>query len=134
MILVLAHGTFDILHPGHIKHLQAAKNLGDRLVVSLSSDKRVSEIKPGRPVFSERERRDQLLSLRCVDDVWVNDGQSGAEAIHYWKPSIFVRGIDYKTRGVDQREIDACLWIGCKLRFTDTEKLSSSDYVEMVNV
>jgi len=70
--VVLAHGCFDRLHPGHIKHLQEARKLGDRLGVSVTDDKFVRK-GPGRPVFTTEQRVESLQALECVDEVIVSN-------------------------------------------------------------
>ncbi len=133
MIIVLAHGCFDILHPGHHRYLEAARAMGDKLIVSCSSDEHIRKIKPApRPIQCEADRQYQLRNLRFVDEVFITYDDSGASAIRGFRPHIFVRGIDYRDRGIDAREKQACLDVGCDIRFSDTEKLSSSDYVKHV--
>ena len=66
--IVLCHGVFDILHIGHKRHLDAAKNEGDILIVSLTMDRHVNK-GPGRPIFSEKLRAEMVASLACVDFV-----------------------------------------------------------------
>ena len=67
---ILCHGVFDMLHPGHIIHLQKAKSLADILIVSITADKFVNK-GPGRPVFSEIERARVLSALKIVDFVLI---------------------------------------------------------------
>lgn len=130
MKIVLAHGCFDVLHIGHHRYLKAAKAMGDKLIVSCSCDDEIRRIKPPpRPVQNENDRVEQLQDLKFVDEVYLCRTDSGADAIRKFKPDIFVRGIDYKERGLDARELKACSEIGCEIRFTDTEKYSSGDYI-----
>jgi len=131
MKVVLAHGCFDILHPGHHRYLEAAKAMGDKLIVSVSADEYVKKIKPPpRPIQNEHDRAYQLRNLRFVDQVFICYDDSGAAAIRLFKPDIFVRGIDYRESGIDEREAEVCREIGCEIRFTDTPKQSSGDYVK----
>lgn len=130
MIRVLAHGCFDILHQGHHMYLEAARAMGDRLIVSVSADEYVRKIKPHpRPFQSETHRAYQLRNLRFVDEVFICYDDSGAMAIRGFRPDIFVRGIDYRDTGIDEREAKACREVGCQIRFTETPKFSSGDYV-----
>lgn len=130
MTLVLAHGCFDILHPGHHRYLEAARAMGDKLIVSCSADEYIRKIKPPpRPVQNEVDRAYQLRNLRFVDEVFISYDASGALAIRGFRPNIFVRGIDYRSTGIDEREAQACKDVGCEIRFTDTAKLSSGDFV-----
>ena len=70
--VVQAHGTFDLLHVGHVRHLEAARDLGDILVVTLTADRFVNK-GPGRPVFGEALRAEMLATLQHVDWVGIND-------------------------------------------------------------
>src|SRR5579884_2714020 len=73
--LVVATGVFDLLHVGHLRFLQAARRLGDRLVVGVESDEHVLRWKgPGRPILSQEDRCELLAALRCVDEVFVIAG------------------------------------------------------------
>lgn len=122
-VLVLCHGVFDVLHVGHVRHLRAAKSMGDRLVVSITADdyctKRV-------PVFNQELRREMLFALRYVDEVWISSCKTAVGSLRYWKPDIFCKGIDYKETSIIREEELACLELGVKLRFTETEKFASS--------
>src|SRR5438045_1855969 len=73
--LVLCNGTFDLMHMGHIRHLQRAREEGDVLMVTLTGDAYVNK-GPGRPVFSEDLRAETLAALACVDFVAVNHEQA----------------------------------------------------------
>lgn len=127
MNTVLAHGCFDLLHLGHIKHLQQARALGDRLVVSVTGDEHVNK-GIGRPHFTAEQRADALRALACVDQVIVNAAPDAIPVIAQIKPAIYVKGVDYKDNdgpGLDgeRRAVEAN---GGRLVFTDTEKFSSS--------
>src|SRR3990167_11073056 len=69
--IVLCHGVFDLVHPGHIRHFQAAKALGDVLVVTVTADEYVNK-GPGRPVFIQGLRAESIAALGCVDYVAIN--------------------------------------------------------------
>jgi len=128
MRLVLAHGCFDILHIGHVMHLEAAKELGDRLIVTISLDEHIK--KPGRPVFNHHLRKHMLLSLRAVDEVYLSPHEGAAWSIIHFKPSIYVKGCDYKSSGLSRDEYGACKKVGAEIIYTETPKYASSDYVE----
>jgi len=98
--MVHAHGVFDLLHCGHIRHLQEAKKLGGNLVVTVTSDRFVNA-GPGRPLFTARERAEKLAALGCVDYVAVNDAPNAVEAIEAIKPAIYVEGRDYENEIAD---------------------------------
>ncbi|MCA8921014.1 MAG: adenylyltransferase/cytidyltransferase family protein [Planctomycetes bacterium] len=104
--LVHCHGTFDLLHPGHIKHLQEAKTHGDVLVVTLTSAPFVNK-GPGRPVFSDEQRAYQLAHLSIVDYVVVIPHPYAVEAIDAVRPHVYCKGTEYATPKDDtDRRID----------------------------
>src|SRR5437667_5047117 len=90
--IVHCHGVFDLLHIGHIKHLEAARKLGDLLVVTLTPDRFVNK-GPHRPAFPERLRAEALASLACVDFVAINEWPTAVETIGKLRPSFFVKGV-----------------------------------------
>ena len=99
MKLVMACGCFDLLHAGHIRHLMAARALGDELLVVVTSDRQVSiEKGPGRPVLSADERVAILWQLRCVDRVAVNRWPDAVNAIRECCPMYYVKGKEYEGR------------------------------------
>lgn len=126
-IVVLAHGCFDVLHLGHIRHLQEARALGDRLIVSITADPHVNK-GPGRPQFNAQQRREQLLALDCVDEVVVSIEPTAIDSIRAVRPAIYVKGADYA--GSDDRalaeERAAVEGTGGRIHFTTAEKWSSS--------
>src|SRR5437867_8874905 len=83
--VIHCHGVFDLLHIGHIKHLEAARKLGDILVVTITPDRFVNK-GPHRPAFPERLRAEALASLACVDYVAVNEWPTAVETIRTLKP------------------------------------------------
>lgn len=125
MITVLAHGCFDILHVGHVLHLQQASKLGDCLVVSITAGRHIT--KEGRPVFSDDERARMLWALRCVDRVYICDEPTGVTAIKDIRPDLYVKGVDYEARGVNSAERQACVEVGAKIVYTQTQKYSSRE-------
>lgn len=92
--LVLCHGTFDVVHPGHLEHLRQAKAQGDILVVSITADAFVNK-GPGRPVFDEQKRADFLASLDMVDYVYINHARDPRPVIEALKPDVLCKGSDY---------------------------------------
>jgi rfaE bifunctional protein nucleotidyltransferase chain/domain len=126
---VLAHGCFDLLHLGHIRHLQEARALGDRLVVSVTADEYVSK-GLGRPRFTVSERVEALRALSCVDDVVINHHANAVPMIEALKPAVYVKGLDYKEAAGCDPAFDAesaavCAYGGCAV-ITTSAKLSSS--------
>ena len=95
-IVVQAHGTFDLLHLGHVRHLEAARKLGDVLVVTVTADRFVNK-GPGRPVFNGELRAEMLATLEYVDWVAINDAPDAVNAIEKVRPSIYIKGQDYQN-------------------------------------
>ena len=128
--VVHCHGVFDLLHIGHLKHLQSARKLGDFLVVSVTPDRFVNK-GPGRPEFTEKLRAEALEAVECVGLVCVNDWPTAVEVIGMLKPDIFVKGSEYRAAGedvtggitVEQSAIEAVLG---QLEFTDAVAFSAS--------
>src|SRR5258707_5450577 len=94
--VVQAHGTFDLLHLGHVRHLEAARRQGDILVVTVTADRFVNK-GPGRPVFNAELRAEMLATLEYVDWVAINDAPDAVSAIEVIRPSIYIKGQDYQN-------------------------------------
>jgi len=95
-IVVWTNGCFDLLHPGHVRSLQAAKRLGDILIVGLNSDASVRQLKgPGRPILSEAERVEVISALDCVDYVMVFPELRPDAALLRLKPDVHCKGSEY---------------------------------------
>lgn len=98
--IVFTNGTFDVLHVGHVRYLEAARDLGDILVVGLNSDSSVRGYKgPGRPVVPQDERAEIISALRCVDYVTIFDEPTATHLIEALQPEIYVKGGDYTGAG-----------------------------------
>jgi D-beta-D-heptose 7-phosphate kinase/D-beta-D-heptose 1-phosphate adenosyltransferase len=94
--VVATGGCFDLLHAGHVRTLEAARALGDCLIVVLNSDASVHRLKgDGRPIMAEQDRVDLLLALECVDAVLVFEEDTPAEAVRRIGPDLWVKGGDY---------------------------------------
>lgn len=94
--IVLTNGCFDILHPGHIRYMQQAKALGDRLIILVNSDASVKRLKgPERPVNDLQYRMEMLAALECVDWVLPFEGDTPKDEIDYLLPDILAKGGDY---------------------------------------
>jgi rfaE bifunctional protein nucleotidyltransferase chain/domain len=94
--LVFTNGCFDILHVGHIRYLNAARDLGDALVVGINSDRSVREIKgESRPIVPEFERAEVLAALACVDFVCIFDDPTPKQVIDAIIPDVLVKGADW---------------------------------------
>ncbi|MEH0939139.1 PfkB family carbohydrate kinase [Micromonospora psammae] len=101
--VVATGGCFDLLHAGHVATLQAARQLGDCLIVCLNSDASVAGLKgPDRPVVSQGDRSRLLAALGCVDAVLVFDEPTPHAALSWLRPDIWVKGGDYATGGGDE--------------------------------
>jgi rfaE bifunctional protein nucleotidyltransferase chain/domain len=94
--IVLCHGTFDLLHIGHIRHLQRAREEGDILITTVTGDAYVNK-GPGRPVFPEILRSENLAALSCVDYVGINQSIEATNIISLIKPNFYVKGKEYKN-------------------------------------
>ncbi len=103
--VVFTNGCFDLLHPGHIKLLEAARALGDVLVVGINSDASVRTLKgPGRPVIPENERAEILANLECVDAVVIFDELTPQKTVAALLPDILVKGGDWPSNQIVGRE------------------------------
>ena len=128
--VVLCHGVFDLLHVGHIKHLKKAKGLGNKLVVTITSDRYVNK-GPNRPVFNQNLRCESIATLEPVDYVAINDGPTAINPIKIVKPNIYCKGKDYKNLNDDitgeiKNEIKELKKINGKIFFTEELTFSSS--------
>ena len=131
--IVHCHGVYDLIHIGHIKHLQAARKLGDVLVVTLTQDQHVNK-GPSRPAFTARLRAEALAALQCVDFVAVNRWPTAVETIQILKPRIYVKGHVDGTGKRDHSdaislEEQAIKSVGGELVLTHEETYSSSTLI-----
>ena len=103
--IVFTNGVFDILHPGHLRYLQAARRHGDLLIVGLNSDASVRRNKgPERPITPQAERAEILLGLSSVDAVVVFDEDTPAEIIDAVQPDVLVKGADWAADRIVGRD------------------------------
>lgn len=103
--IVITNGVFDLLHPGHVRYLQAARAQGDVLLVAINSDRSVSAIKgPTRPLTPEAERGEILDALACVDAVVVFDEDTPAEIVAAVQPDVLVKGADWPADKIVGRD------------------------------
>ncbi len=129
--VVLCHGTFDLMHTGHIRYLQRARQEGDVLLVTVTGDAYVNK-GPGRPVFNEQLRVENLAALACVDFVAINHAVSAVEALHQVRPNIYAKGSEYRSHGDDvtgniSLEQKAVEEHGGQVFYTDEITFSSSN-------
>lgn len=127
--VVLCHGCFDLMHPGHIKYFQAAKRMGDVLAVTITPDRYVDK-GPGRPVFNENLRAESIAALECVDYVAINKWPTAEETLRLLRPNIYVKGQEFQNledkTGKIQKEYKVIQEIGAELRFTNEIVFSST--------
>ena len=96
--VVFTNGCFDLLHPGHVTYLEAARALGEVLVVGLNSDASVRRLKgAARPILSQDERATVLAALRSVDFVVIFDEETPAKLIDAILPDVLVKGGDWRV-------------------------------------
>jgi D-glycero-beta-D-manno-heptose 1-phosphate adenylyltransferase len=104
--VVFTNGVFDLLHVGHLRYLQRARELGDALIVGLNSDRSVRANKgPSRPVTPEAERAEILEALACVDGVVVFDQETPHDLIAALQPDLLVKGADWAEDAIVGRDI-----------------------------
>jgi len=128
--VALCHGAFDLLHPGHIRHLEAAKKLADVLVVTLTEDRFIRK-GPGRPAFNERLRAESVGALAAVDHVALCPSRTAIEAIQRLRPDYYVKGQDYRdgskdVTGAIEEEVRAVRDLGGEFVCTDELQFSST--------
>lgn len=129
MKTVLCHGVFDLLHEGHLEHLEQARAFGDRLVVSVVADKYVTK----RNVFYAEDARTRLVAgLRCVDEVLLCKDYGPQAIIKIVRPDIYVRGSDYVQKHADTPEAELLEGLGIEIRFTKSIQPRTSDIVELL--
>jgi rfaE bifunctional protein nucleotidyltransferase chain/domain len=132
-IVVQAHGAFDLLHIGHVRHLEAARGLGDILIVTVTADAFVNK-GPGRPVFNAELRAEMLANLEYVDWVAISEAADAVGAIQQLCPCIYVKGQDYQNpqgdiTGKILLERDAVTASGGRIEFTDEVTFSSTELI-----
>lgn len=131
--IVLCHGCFDLMHPGHIKYFQASKKMGNILIVTLTPDKYVDK-GPGRPAFNQELRAESIAALECVDYVAVNKWPTAEETLRLLRPDIYVKGQEFQNledkSGKIQKEYAIVKEIGAEIRFTQEIVFSSTDLLD----
>ena len=132
--LVATNGCFDLLHLGHVRYLQAARALGDMLVVGLNGDGSVRKLKgKGRPVTTERDRAEILAALQCVDLVTIFPEMRATQFIAASRPTIYVKGGDYSSETLNEEESALLKEIGAEIRIIPFEAgYSTSRLLEQI--
>jgi rfaE bifunctional protein nucleotidyltransferase chain/domain len=127
--VILCHGCFDLMHPGHIKHFQSAKQMADILVVTVTPDEFIDK-GPGRPVFNQTLRSESIAALECVDFVAINQWPTAEKTLRLLRPNFYAKGQEFQKledkTGKIQREYDIVREIGAEIRFTQEIVFSST--------
>lgn len=131
----LCVGGFDLLHPGHMTHLGSAKKYCDVLIIGITADIFNSKRKgKGRPIYPEHLRVFSISQLNPVDYVFLSNYEKAIDPILNLKPDFYIKGPDYKdkqTPGI-VAEREAISSVGGEMRYTDDEKLSTTDIVNYI--
>lgn len=131
--IVHCHGVFDLLHIGHIRYFEQARNFGDVLVVTVTPDRFVDK-GDKRPAFTERLRAEAIASLSAVDFVAVNEWATAEETLRVIRPNVYAKGSDFKSVDGDRTgklalEQEVCKELGIDLRFTQDIVFSSTNLI-----
>ncbi|MCK4602622.1 MAG: adenylyltransferase/cytidyltransferase family protein [Phycisphaerae bacterium] len=132
-VIVHCHGCFDLMHPGHVKYFQAAKKMGDILVVTVTPDRYVDK-GTGRPVFCETLRAECIAALECVDYVAINCWPTAEDTLRLLEPNVYVKGQEFKNQpdktGKLQKEKAVLAEIGAEMRYTHEITFSSTELLK----
>lgn len=128
--LVHCHGCFDIVHPGHIRHLRFAAEQGDRLIVSVTPDRFVNK-GPGRPMFGEQMRAESLAALEFVDWVVIHDQPTATGLLGQTCPEVYVKGAEYSNKHDERFEQEKQIVeaSGGRVIFSDDDVVYSSSAI-----
>ena len=126
--IVCASGYFNPIHYGHIEYLEKSKQLGDKLIVIVNSDKQ-SHLKKGSSFMPENERLKIVRSLRCVDAaiLSVDEDRTVCKTLSHLHPDIFTNGGDQNNDNIPEKDI--CEKMGTKLVDNLGEKIQSSSWL-----
>lgn len=120
--LVLTNGCFDVLHLGHVRYLEAARSLGDALVVAINGDDSVRALKgEGRPLNRQADRAEVVAALECVNQVVIFPEVRMTRLLEQVRPPIYVKGGDYSAETLDPEERAALERIGAEIRILPFE-------------
>lgn len=104
--VVFANGCFDLLHVGHVRYLEGARQQGDALVVGVNSDRSVQRLKgKGRPLLPQEARAELLAAMECVDYVVIFDDVTATDILRDLRPDVHCKGTDYTEATVPEREV-----------------------------
>jgi rfaE bifunctional protein nucleotidyltransferase chain/domain len=135
--IVLTNGCFDLLHVGHIRYLQAARAMGDALIVGVNGDESVRALKgKGRPIIPERERAEVLIALASVDAAIIFPETTAHRLLSLVRPDVYVKGGDWKLPGEGGKtwpEAEHAQSVGARLaRIPLAEGRSTSDIIAKI--
>jgi rfaE bifunctional protein nucleotidyltransferase chain/domain len=126
----MANGVFDLLHVGHVRYLQGAKALADRLVVAVNSDASTRALKgPDRPMIPESERAELLEALACTDAVVIFSERDVRTVLRAIRPNVHVKGTDYTPDSIPERD-EVASWGGRVAVAGDPKDHSTTDLVK----
>ena len=128
MKIVLCCGVFDLLHVGHIRHLEEASMQGDRLIVAVTQDDTVGKV--GRPIIPERERLEMVYALRFVWSAGLT--KDSIAALHTWTPNVFCKGADYVKNGLLPAEREYCQQNGVEIYYTRPNPRTTTSIIERI--
>src|SRR6202158_6251648 len=126
--VIMCHGTFDIVHPGHLRHLTYAKEIADLLIASVTTDEHILKAN-FRPYVPQELRASNLAALECVDFVLVDPNPTPIQNIRVLQPDYFAKGYEYFASGVPprtQEEVDTLAEYGGEMVFTPGDVVYSS--------
>ncbi len=132
-IIGICDGSFDLLHPGHITHLNSAKKVCDVLIVLVARDKMSKERKgTNRPLFSEKVRAFSVSQIKSVDFVVLNNNTF--DVLKIVKPDYYIKGPDYKNKNEkDHKKVIKFMeGFGGKVVYTEDQKLSTSEIITYI--
>ena len=132
--IVATNGCFDLLHVGHVRYLQAARALGDLLVVGLNGDDSIHELKgAGRPITTQSDRAEILAALACVDLVTIFPEIRATKFLAAVRPAVYVKGGDYTPRTLDEEELTILNEVEAAIRLIPFETgYSTSGLIERI--
>ncbi|MDB6146682.1 MAG: D-beta-D-heptose 1-phosphate adenylyltransferase [Spartobacteria bacterium] len=133
--LVVTNGCFDLLHVGHVRYLQAARALGDVLLVGINGDRSIRELKgPDRPINSENDRAEVVAALACVDLVIIFPEVRAVRLLENAAPAVYAKGGDYTVATLNPEERAILEKLGAEIRIIPFEKgYSTSGLLQKLN-
>ena len=131
--IVLANGCFDVLHVGHVRYLEAAKALGDLLIVGINSDEQARRLKgEGRPLLPQDQRAEIISSIEAVDLVTIFSEPTVEQLLLALRPDVHAKGTDYTEDSVPERDVVRSF--GGRVAIVgDPKDHSSSEMIETVS-